>query len=85
MRRSAMGRWPVLVGSIAAEPGPSVFTAIVYRAGLRSFPEADDFVLLADARILRNPLALFVHEHFSATRLLVAPAPAGYPAPPPTP
>ena len=37
---------------------------LVYWPALRAFFEGDDFSLLAFARILRNPFALFVHEHF---------------------
>jgi len=39
-------------------------TALVYWPALRAFLETDDFSLLAFGRILRNPLALFLHEHF---------------------
>ncbi len=39
--------------------------AIVYWPVLRAFLIDDDFLLLAFARLLRDPLALFAHEHFS--------------------
>src|SRR5262249_22226026 len=39
-------------------------TALVYWPALRAFLETDDYSLLAFGRILRNPLARFVHEHF---------------------
>ena len=39
--------------------------ALIFWPALRAFLIDDDFVLVAFARILRNPLALFAHEHFS--------------------
>jgi len=47
-----------------AAPALAVAIALVYWPGLRSYPVGDDFSLLAFARILREPWALFTHEHF---------------------
>lgn len=56
-----------LRGMLTAGAGTLVLLlacALAYWPGLRSFPEWDDFTLLAFARLLRDPLALFAHEHF---------------------
>jgi hypothetical protein len=58
------GRHAIALGAAAAA-ALALLAACAYWPGLRSFPEGDDFSLLAFARILRNPLALFVHEHFA--------------------